>query len=206
VNLGAENRKKTIIAVILFAVAMIMTIRMFSGSSSSSDTPVVRASQTEPTVPAPPGRKTSRRTPKSTNKTTNAGPVTPNLDPRLRINELREAETTEYTGKGRNIFRAQSDPEIPKPIETGFKKKPEPVPDPGPPPPPPPPPINLKFFGIASQQGSRKAILSSGDDVFVVAEGEIVQRRYKIVKLNPTSIEVQDVLNNNLQTIPLTAG
>lgn len=203
-NLGAENRKKTIIAVILFAIAMIMTIRMFSGGSSSSNPPVVRASQTEPNVPAPPARKTSRRTPRQTGKATNAGPVTPNLDPRLRINELREAETTEYTGKGRNIFRAQSDPEIPRPIAPAIPK-PQPV-DTGPPTPPPPPPINLKFFGIASQQGSRRAILSSGDDVFVVREGEIVQRRYKIVKLNPTSIEVQDVLNNNLQTIPLTAG
>ena len=48
--------------------------------------------------------------------------------------------------------------------------------------------------------------LSAGEDVFIAKEGDIVQRRYKIVKINPTSIEVTDVLNNNQQTIPLTAG
>ena len=73
--------------------------------------------------------------------------------------------------------------------------------------PPPPPPINLKFFGFASRTGTTKKIfLQQGEDVFVASEGEIVQRRYRILRINPTSIDVEDVLTNNRQTIPLTAG
>jgi hypothetical protein len=40
-------------------------------------------------------------------------------------------------------------------------------------------------------------------DIFVAKEGEIVNRRYKVVRINPTSIEVEDMLNNNRQSIPL---
>jgi hypothetical protein len=74
-----------------------------------------------------------------------------------------------------------------------------------PPPPPPPPKIDLKFFGFAAGSGNKTVFLSQGDDVFLAKEGDIVQRRYKIVKVNSANIEVLDVLNNNKQTIPLTA-
>jgi hypothetical protein len=33
-----------------------------------------------------------------------------------------------------------------------------------------------------------------------------VQRRYKIMKINNNNVEVLDVLSNNRQAIPLTAG
>ena len=76
-----------------------------------------------------------------------------------------------------------------------------------PPPPPPPPPINLKFFGFASKPGEAKKIfLSEGEDVFIAAEGEVVNRHYKVLRISPTSVEIEDVLNNNRQSIPLTAG
>ena len=48
--------------------------------------------------------------------------------------------------------------------------------------------------------------LTQGDDIFVAAEGEIVNRRYKVMRINPNSVEIEDVLSNNRQTIPLTAG
>ena len=77
----------------------------------------------------------------------------------------------------------------------------------GPPPPPPPPPINLKFFGFASKPGEPKRIfLSQGEDVFIAGEGDIVDRRYRILHITPSSVEVEDVLNNNRQSIPLTQG
>ena len=73
--------------------------------------------------------------------------------------------------------------------------------------PPPPPPINLKFFGFANKPGEAKKIfLSQGEDVFIAGEGDIVDRRYKILHITPVSVEVEDVLNNNRQSIPLDPG
>ena len=88
---------------------------------------------------------------------------------------------------------------------------PPPITQPPPPPktetrePPPPPPIELKFFGFASKPGEPKRVfLSQGEDVFVAGEGDIVDRRYKILRISPTSVEVEDVLNNHRQEIQLT--
>ena len=125
----------------------------------------------------------------------------PSLDPELRLKLLESSEGTKYEGTGRNIFVPALEV-IPQPVASAIKKN---EPPPGPPPPPPPPPINLKFFGFASHPGEPKRIfLAQGEDVFIGAEGDIVDRRYKIVRINPTSVEIEDVLNNNRQTIPLT--
>jgi hypothetical protein len=80
-----------------------------------------------------------------------------------------------------------------------------PIGPPAPPPPPPPPPINLKFFGFANKPGEpKKVFLSQGEDVFIAVEGDIVDRRYKVVHIGPASVEIEDVLYNNKQNIPLT--
>jgi hypothetical protein len=72
--------------------------------------------------------------------------------------------------------------------------------------PPPKPPINLKFFGIATQDGKRKALLLAGDDVFLAAAGDIVARRYRIVSIAANSILVEDIPNTNKQNLPLVAN
>lgn len=72
---------------------------------------------------------------------------------------------------------------------------------------PPPPPIPLKFFGFASRPGEpKKILLADGDSVFVAKEGDIVNRRYKVLKISSTSVEVEDVLNDNRQVLFLAQG
>ena len=122
----------------------------------------------------------------------------PSLDPELRLGLLQSSEGIKYEGRGRNIFVPALE-EIPKPVAPARPTVVEP------PQPPPPPPIPLKFFGFASHAGERKRVfLAQGEDVFIGGEGEIVDRRYKIVRINPTSVEIEDMLNNNRQSIPLT--
>ncbi len=123
------------------------------------------------------------------------------LDPTLRLQLLHAVEGITYGGSGRNIFVEQPDaPPIPE-----VKQSPVVIADTGPPPPPPPPAITLKFFGFASKAGEPKRVfLSQGDDVFIAAEGDIVNRRYKVVHINPNSAEIEDVLFNHSQSIPLT--
>ena len=76
--------------------------------------------------------------------------------------------------------------------------------------PPPAPPIPLKFYGFASRPGEPKKIFlksMTGEDVFVAGEGEIVDRRYKVIHISPTSVSIQDmVYSGPPQNIPLTQG
>jgi hypothetical protein len=134
--------------------------------------------------------------------------LTPTLDPRLRLDLLKRAESTEYQGAGRNIFRAEAEPAAPIPGLAGNPDlaQNQPPTTPAVIQPPPPPPIPLKFFGVASRPGEpKRALLADGEDVFVAKEGDIVDRHYKINKIGVNSVEIQDVLTNNVQTIPLTA-
>jgi hypothetical protein len=48
--------------------------------------------------------------------------------------------------------------------------------------------------------------LSQGEDVFIAAEGDIVDRRYRVLHISPAAVDVEDVLNNNRQSLPLTQG
>jgi hypothetical protein len=196
VQIGAENRTKLIAAVALMAVAIVLLGRwMFS---SGGDSPAAANSPTNvaaPTTLAPTPKPRSRG-----KKVTNASR---SLDPTLRYDWLRVSEDTKYEGRGRNIFRAQID--LPRPIKNGATDQAKAPPQPTGP--PPPPPINLKFFGFASKPGEPKKIfLSQGEDVFIAGEGEIVDRRYRILRISPMAVEVEDVLNNNRQSIPLTQG
>jgi hypothetical protein len=135
----------------------------------------------------------------------NLGTTSAQLDPTLRMEAMLVTESLVYSGNGRNIFSANSAPiEIPKPI-VSVRPKPGPPPPPPPPPgPPPPPPIDLKFFGTATApDGGRMAFLLHGEDVFLASDGDIVQRRYKVVSIGANSIVVEDLGNNNRQTLPL---
>ena len=48
--------------------------------------------------------------------------------------------------------------------------------------------------------------LLRGEDIFLAREGQIIDRRYKIVHIGTNSVEIQDVLTNHTETKPLTAG
>lgn len=197
-KVGAENRNKLIAAIALSVLAIILVARFIPTVFGSSPATEVKAS-TPAAVPKPQTVRTTRT--RAAQKKT-AAPAQTSLDPMLRFDWLKASEDTQYSGSGRNIFRAEV--EIPKPI---VRQKPQPVVPQGPPPPPPPPPINLKFFGFASKPGEAKKIfLSQGEDIFIAGEGDIVDRRYKVLRITPTAVEIEDVLNSNRQMIPLTQG
>jgi len=201
---GTENRTKLIAAVVLGAVALVLVVIRFIGSSGSSSpsasTPV--AANVDPTTSA------QIPTPRSQTRKRNASKkqqAALSLDPTLRYDILKASEDKQYEGSKRNIFRAYV--EIPKIIAPVAQQQEAPK---GPPPPPPPPPIELKYYGFAnvvSKPGEPRSIfLAHGEDVFIAKEGDIVNRRYKIVHATPNAVEILDVLSNNRQSIPLTQG
>jgi hypothetical protein len=204
VKIGAENRNKVIAATVLMGTALLLVLRvLFSSGPSPVPAQVATTSQTgtlpAPTQPAPRGRIAATRAGRG-----KISSAPHSIDPTLRYDWLNVSEKTKYEGNGRNIFLAQA--EIPQPKRNGTSDGAKNLP-PVPTGPPPPPPINLKFYGFASQPGEPKRVfLSQGEDVFIAGEGEIVDRRYKVLHINPMSVEIEDVLNNNRQSIPLTQG
>lgn len=196
-KLGAENRTQLLAAIGLGVVAVVLMATRFLGSfapsSSSAATPVLSTSTTPIPTPANLGKNRAARNKPNPART---------LDPTLRLDLLKLSEDTKYAGTGRNIFRVFVEPP-PKPV-VPVVVQPQPQ---GPPPPPPPPPINLTFYGFATPVGGAKRIfLAQGEDVFIAKEGDIVNRRYKIVHISPNAVEILDVLSNNRQSIPLTQG
>lgn len=198
-KIGAEDKKKLALAIGLMVVAAVVMLFSVGSSAPTPSRPAVAAA---PALEAP--VTSVRPASKAKAHSKKASAVPRSLDPTLRYDWLKASEDTQYAGNGRNIFQAQA--EIPQPVydREAEKKRAE---EAGPTPPPPPPPINLKFFGFASKPGEPKKIfLSEGEDVFIAAEGDIVNRHYKVLRISPTAVEIEDVLNNNRQSIPLTLG
>jgi hypothetical protein len=151
-------------------------------------------------IPVPPGNAVG-------SAAKSLGTTSAQLDPTLRMEAMLVTEAVVYSGSGRNIFSASSAPvDIPKPIASVRTGRAIAGPPPPPPGPPPPPPIDLKFFGTAtSAKGVRRAFLLHGEDVFLASDGDIVQRRYKVITVSANSIVVEDMSYNNRQTLPLLA-
>jgi hypothetical protein len=60
-------------------------------------------------------------------------------------------------------------------------------------PPPPPPPPPLKAMGYNELPGGKKeAMLTYNDDLVVVHEGDTVGTKFKVIKIDPTQIVVED--------------
>jgi len=193
-KLGTEDKKKTAIAAALLIVAVFLLVRAFTGGEDSS------APAAKPVAVAPRASTAAQSASTQTMRKTARPLLAQTLDPTLRFDLLRASEDVSYKGSGRDIFRSQPEPPpIPPPVAPDVK--------PGQQAPPPPPPIDLKFYGFASRKdGYKRIFLSKGEDIFVAKEGDIVDRRYKIVHIGQNSVDVEDVLTNNRQTLPLQAG
>jgi len=115
----------------------------------------------------------------------------------------------EKPNAGRNPFRFGVPPPPPTP-----PRPPAPPPQPMTPPPPtvpqgppPPPAIPLKFVGaVQLPTGKRIASLSDGKGVLMGAEGDVIDGRYRIVKIGVESIVMEYLDGRGRQTIPLRGG
>lgn len=201
-KLGAESRNKVIAAIALGVVAVVLLVVEFGSyfSGPSTSTAAASSSEAQPVPEQTPRAQTTSRSRSGSGKKASSE----NLDPTLRYDLLKASEDTTYSGTGRNIFRVFVEPP-PKAIQSPIIAQPQ-VPQ-GPPQPPPPPPIDLKFYGFATPAGGTKRIfLAKGEDVFIAKEGDIVDRRYKVMRISNNAVDILDVLSNNRQSIPLIQG
>jgi hypothetical protein len=191
-KIGAENKKEVAIMGVLLAALLVVGVYNFRdvlwGSSAA-----------EP--PSPPASSGPQQ----------KGPGTiaaaQDNEPSLITDVLQRSREVKYEAGGRNIFQMEA-VKI-EPVGPVRPPTPEafigPMPTPSP---PPPPKIPLVFYGFANKPGEPKRVFlapdNKSDQNFVAGLNEIVDRRYKIVQIQNNQIVVEDMLNNNRQSIPLT--
>jgi hypothetical protein len=184
-KIGTEDKRKLLWMIALLVIAIPLALYNFSSLFGSRSASASRAQAGQPKKPGTPLE---------------------NLDPTPRLDILEASRKIKYEGGSRNIFRME-EVRITPPIAP-------PRPQPTPPqqaaytPPPTPPPINLKFYGLASSPGDpTKIFLMQGEDIFVAQEGDIINRRYKILQITATAdsatVLVEDMLTGNRQPIQL---
>lgn len=207
---GFDN-KRNVIALSVLGVVLLLCVWYFVSHVFGGGSPAPAA---QPAAPASAQRAAGTRRTEEANAGGN-GPENghaakkvvslESLDPTLHPELMAGAESLEYSGDGRNIFSMMSAPvkiEQPKgPVRPSEQAQVAAAVPTGP---PPPPPIDLTFFGYEAAGGTRKAFLLHGDDVFIASEGDVVDHHYKVLKINPMSIQITDLLYNNTQTINLS--
>jgi hypothetical protein len=193
-KIGTEDKKKLILAGSFGVLALGSVIYTLSGSFGGSDSPApVPVVTVSPRTAGPAATVTGRIAPSK-------------LDPTLHPEAMLLTESLVYAGNGRNIFLAGSVPaeaavKIPKPVASPRYVAAQQ----GPVGPPPPPPIDLRFFGTAvGHDGTWRAFLLHGEDVFVAAPGDVVDRRYKVGAITLLNVEITDLTNNNTQRLPMS--
>lgn len=135
------------------------------------------------------------------------------IDPTLRNDLLAKVHAVEYQGAERNLFQfGAAKPKLtPQQIEAAKKQAAEAAKvatPPGPPPEPAKPtapPINMKYFGYVNRPGElrKRAFLMDGEDIVVAAEGEVIKKRYRVVRVGINSIVMEDMEFRSQQTLPL---
>lgn len=111
----------------------------------------------------------------------------------------------------RNPFRFYQPPPPPPPPKPAYTPPPPtgpagPVVPAAPPGPAPPPPIPLKFIGVVERaNGVKWAVLSDGKSAPQHGkEGDVIDGRYRIVKIGTESLELTYVDGRGRQTVRLT--
>lgn len=221
-NTASESRKKNIIVYSVFgALLLVFCVYAYESFFATSAPPPSTAAVViaKPSVSAPRtgvnGRAQSTAQPAGTTgqgvapgvAATKMASTSSSLDPTLDERAMLRTESLVYSGTGRNIFSLVYVPPPPKvsgPVPSARPDAAAAAAAMAPTGPPPPPPINLKFFGTELAAGGKlQAFLLHDEDVYLAAEGDIVARRYKIVSIGSTNVKVEDLTNENTQTLPL---
>ena len=109
----------------------------------------------------------------------------------------------------RNLFRFKPKAPPPAPPRPAVAAAPPVVAAPsGPPPPPPLAPIAMRFIGLveAPEHAQKIAILSDGRGIYQGREGDIIEGRYRIVRIGVESVEMAYLDGRGRQTIRLSGS
>ena len=227
-KVGANNKRNVIILSVLAVVGIYVLWTNVFSTPSNDDIPKVAGNHPPPAVAqhvAPAGTDTSQRRRDGQNRSAEWNPVLrvpganidyAKVDPTLRLDILSKVQNVQIEADAqRNLFQFGAAPKVidstplPNPGKIAIKGK---LPANATPPLPPStptdpaaPPIPLKYYGFATPRsnGNKRAFFLDNDDIIVAAEGELIKRRYKLVKIGVNSVTMEDSQFKSQQTLPL---
>jgi hypothetical protein len=229
-KIGAEP-KKVAVVVVLMAIATYFYIS--NRNSGGSDAPsVVSTSASRPAGPVATQRAAVRS---RAGQGKNAGAGNPrefrpsmrppkgvepsSVDPTLHLNALVKLQEVKLEPTVRSLFEISATPP-PTAAELKMAAEPQKIkpafvlygpkyePPPAPPPTPRAPAIPLKFYGFVNpaRPDVKHAFFLDNDEIIVAGEGDLIKKRYKIIRIGVNSAEVEDTQfkgDNTKQTLPL---
>lgn len=226
-TLGTGNKKQMYFLGLLSVVAAYLVYdNVLSGPSvpaqqQSARRPAAETSQSA--IPAAPGGTPKRAGSRSRSeevhwvfmpKRPEERPDPAGIDPTLFLDRLKKVQAVDLAGGSRNLFQFSAPPPPPKPVEIA-KVEPKVVPKPpeppkpvvpaGPPPEPPPVPPPYKFYGYSTRNNGKKtAYFLDGEDILLATEGDTLKKKYKVLRIAPNSVTVEDLDAKKQVSVPLT--
>jgi hypothetical protein len=105
-------------------------------------------------------------------------------DPDVHFDALKKLDSRPLPDEDRNPFEFVGEAAPPPPQVAAAE---------APPPPAPPPPPPLKAVGYNELPGGKKeAMITYNDDLVVVHEGDLIGAKFKVVKIDPAMVVVED--------------
>ena len=218
-TLGLENKRNTVILGILAIVCgYALYSNVFSTpsgpSSSGPRTPAPSANipleAPTPAAPAPRARSGEFH-PVLRSKRPEDRPDPSKIDPKIHLDVLAKLQAVTAETNGRNLFqfgapppppdqkRAQlppgPEPIVPKPVVVDLKPSEL-----------PPPPIPLKYYGSSTVRasGTMTAFFLDGDEPLIAKVGDVLKKRYRVVRIGQTSVVLEDTQLKREQPLPLS--
>ena len=229
---GGDPKQMKILGGLFTVLAVIVYMNYFSGPDAAP-TPSTRRSPNTviPTANAPSvARKPDEKRRLQMDRRAQefrprVGPARPEdrpdpmtVDPTLRLDQLARLERVQISGGTRSLFdfsNVNSSGATVARIIPAPRMKP-PVAFIGPmqkPPDPPPvvavkamaPPIPLKFYGFttALRGANKRGFFLDGDEILVASEGEMLKKRYKVIRIGLANVTMEDTQFQQQQTLPI---
>ena len=119
--------------------------------------------------------------------------------------ELLKTAPSEIEPSTRNLFQFKPKAPPPAPRPQAVVRPPIVIAPPVPQGPPPPPPIALKYIGVLDTAQGRVAVFrDSGGDIVNGKEGDIIDGRYRLLKIGVESADLAYLDGRGRQTIRLS--
>lgn len=230
-KVGPERGKVIVLVALLATAAAVWFYQFHSSSATPAAAPPTRSPAPSPArelrsaaddvlenrgVPKRgPNQRASNEFKPSVKKTKPGElPEADKIDPTLRTDLLAKVQSVEYQGAERNLFQfGAPKPKLTPQMVQDAKQKAaeaaakmvEAAKPPEAPPKPTAPPISMKYYGYANRPGDarKRAFLMDGEDILVTTEGEVLKKRYKVVRIGINSIVLEDLDFHSQQTLPL---